>query len=235
MRFFDPYDRIAIIGRKLPHWSQAGTICFITWRTHDSIPKAVLEEWLADRDRWLVSHGILPSMPDWNARLAQLSPALIAEFHNTLSARWQDSLDACHGECVLRRPELAEIVSKSLLHFDGDRYAMLDFVVMPNHVHLLATFSDEEAMLAQCESWKHFMATQINKRLGGSGRFWQQDAFDHLVRHEAQFERLRQYIAENPSKAKLKAGEFVHYSNPHSSPHAPREVNTTTTKSSRGA
>jgi REP element-mobilizing transposase RayT len=211
MRFFDPTDHVAITQRKLPHWAQAGVVCFITWRTHDSMPKAVLAEWFADRDRWLTGHGIEPSAADWKTRLVQLSPALIAEFHATLTVRWHDSLDACHGECVLRRPELAQIVSNSLLHFDGERYEMLDFVVMPNHVHLLATFAGEAAMLAQCESWKHFTAAQVGRRLGGSGRFWQQDAFDHLVRHEAQFERLRQYIAENPMKAKLKEGEYVRY------------------------
>jgi len=226
MRFFDPNDRIAIVERRLPHWSQAGTICFVTWRTHDSIPKAVLEQWLADRDQWLRDHGIKPSAADWKMRLARLNPSLVAEFHRAFTERWQDTLDACHGECVLRRPELAEIVSSSLLHFDGDRYEMLDFVVMPNHVHLLATFPDEAAMLTRCKSWKHFTATQINRRLRSSGRFWQQDAFDHLVRHETQLGRLRQYVAENPGKAGLKPWEYVHYS----SPHAPREENKRTTR-----
>ena len=83
--------------------------------------------------------------------------------------------------CALRQTELAKIVADSLRHFDGDRYALLDFVVMPNHVHLLATFPDKASMLEQCESWKHFTATRINRRLGTKGRFWQQDAFDHLV------------------------------------------------------
>lgn len=226
MRFFDPNDRIAITERKLPHWSQAGTVCFITWRTHDSIPKTVLEQWLADRDLWLRDHGINPVAPSWKTQLARLSPTQIAEFHRAFTERWENLLDACHGECVLRRPELAEIVSRSLFHFDRDRYEMLDFVVMPNHVHLLAMFPDEAAMLAQCESWKHFTATQINRLLGASGRIWQQDAFDHLVRHQSQFERLRQYIAENPAKAGLKNGEYLHYS----SPHAPREGSQSVTK-----
>jgi REP element-mobilizing transposase RayT len=216
MRFFDPTDHVAITERKLPHWAQAGTVCFITWRTHDSMPNAVLAKWFAERDQWLRGHGIEPAATDWQRQLAQLAPALVAEFHGAFTTRWQDALDAGHGECVLRRPELAQIVARSLLHFDNDRYAMHSFVVMPNHVHLLVTFPDEAAMLAQCESWKHFTATQINRRLGRAGRFWQPDAFDHLVRHEAQFARLQQYIAENPSKAGLKAGEYVY-----SSPHAP--------------
>ena len=106
------------------------------------------------------------------------------------------------------------MVEKSLLKFDDDRYEMLDFVVMPNHVHLLATFAQEDAMLGQCDSWKHFTAWQINQQCATSGRFWQQDGFDHLVRSVDQFEHFRRYIAENPAKARLKSGQWIHYSKP---------------------
>jgi len=109
---------------------------------------------------------------------------------------------------------MPEIVAKSLHHFDGERYELTDFVIMPNHVHLLVAFPDEEALLKQCESWKHFTATQINRSLGQKGRFWQQDGFDHLVRTPEQFVRFRRYIADNPRRARLSAGEFVLYSKP---------------------
>ena len=72
-------------------------------------------------------------------------------------------------------------------------------------------------MLKQCESWKRFTSTQINRLLRRTGRFWQADAFDHLVRSEAQFDYLRSYIAENPRRANLKPNEYFHYSSqPHS-------------------
>lgn len=67
-------------------------------------------------------------------------------------------------------------------------------------------------MLTQVESWKHYMAFHLNKLLGGKGRFWQQDGFDHLVRSWKQFEYLRKYIAENPQKAGLPIGSCLHYS-----------------------
>ena len=105
-------------------------------------------------------------------------------------------------------------MADSLLHFDGDRYDLTDFVVMPNHVHVLVAFPDESSMLAQCDSWKHFTTTQINRALGRKGRFWQQDGFDHLVRSVEQFEYLRRYIAENPRRANLQLGEFRHFSKP---------------------
>jgi len=106
----------------------------------------------------------------------------------------------------------AKLVGDSLRYFDGDRYELTDFVVMPNHVHLLAAFPDEQSMLAQCESWKHFTATQIHRRLGRRGRFWQQDGFDRLVRSAEHFDYLRRYIAENPARGKLGPEEVLHYS-----------------------
>lgn len=88
---------------------------------------------------------------------------------------------------------------------------MLGFVVMPNHVHLMAVFESNEALLLQCESWKRFTGTKIQKRLGRRGRFWQQDAFDHLVRCEAQYKRLLAYMEQNPAQARLKAGSYALY------------------------
>jgi type I restriction enzyme R subunit len=214
IQVFQPAEDYTVVRRRLPHWSQAGTLCFITWRTWDSIPGHVLKTWLTRRDDWLVRHGIDPTHDDWRANPQSLDSKLRQEFRLQLSDRWNEHLDECHGTCVLRRPELAREVVDSLLHFDGDRYELTDFVVMPNHVHLLAAFPDEAAMLKQCESWKHFTATKINRALGRKGRFWQQEDFDHLVRSADQFDYLRRYIAANPDRARLKPGEFAHLSKP---------------------
>jgi REP element-mobilizing transposase RayT len=83
---------------------------------------------------------------------------------------------------------------------------------MPNHVHLLPAFPVEERMLEQFESWKHFTAREINRRMGNSGRFWQQDGFDHLVRSAEQFEHFRRYIATNGTRSKLPPTDYLHYS-----------------------
>src|SRR5262249_62033808 len=94
--------------------------------------------------------------------------------------------------------------------FDGQRYCMGDFVVMPNHVHLLAVFPTAAAMKEQCDSWLHYTAFQINRVIGERGKFWQQEPFDHLVRSLEQYEYLRTYIADNPRKAKLHPGEYYY-------------------------
>ena len=212
MQVFDPNQEFAIFERRLPHWSQAGTITFITWRIWDSMPEKVLRQWQQERDTWLLRHGIEPTAQDWKERLRQLDAKSMHECQCLLSDRWNDHLDECHGACVLRKPELAKLVADSLRHFDGDRYEITDFVVMPNHVLVLAAFPDEASLLLQCESWKRFTATKINRILVRQGRFWQTDGFDHLVRSPEQFAYLRSYLADNPKRAKLRAGEYVHYS-----------------------
>ena len=85
---------------------------------------------------------------------------------------------------------------------------MGDFIVMPNHVHLLAAFPDPESMSKRCASWMHFTAVKIHEALGVKGHFWQREPVDHLVRSVEQYEYLRKYIADNPIKAKLKPGEY---------------------------
>ncbi|MBA3484634.1 MAG: transposase [Pirellulales bacterium] len=226
IQVFDPQQGFAVVERRLPHWSQAGAIAFITWRTWDSIPAQVLESWLTERDAWLKRHGISSHLAPrdgasrgarrlhWRDQLHSLDPAVVREFQRHFSDRWNEDLDQCHGACILRQPKLAQIVADSLLHFDGQRYDLTDFVVMPNHVHVLAAFPDEESMLTQCDSWKHFASTQINRELGRRGRLWQQDDFDHLVRSSDHFDYFRRYIAENPRRANLKPGDYLHMSKP---------------------
>jgi type I restriction enzyme R subunit len=209
--FFEPDEERLVVQRQLPHWSQPGTLCFITWRTWDSLPKQVLESLNADRAAWLGRNGIEPASSDWKIRFAKLPLSVRHDYRNKISARWQTHLDGCHGVCVLRRAELAKIVADSLQHFDGERYLLTDFVIMPNHVHLLAAFPDADRLLKQCRSWKHYTAARINRTLGVRGRFWQVDDFDHLVRSPEQFDYLRKYIGDNPRRANLRPEEFIHY------------------------
>lgn len=211
---FDPKADFHVVERRLPHWSQAGAICFVTWRTYDSMPRSVVNRWYADREEWLRKHGIDPKAVDWRTQLTALGPELHDDFMRTFTTRWQHQLDHCYGACWLAQPAISEIVADSLLKFDSDRYELTDFVVMPNHVHLMAAFAHEEGMLEQCTSWKHYTATQINRRIGKSGSFWQQDGFDRLIRNEKEFEKIRRYIADNGKYAGLKPTEYRHYSKP---------------------
>ncbi|MDB5339570.1 MAG: hypothetical protein JWN70_5189 [Planctomycetaceae bacterium] len=205
---FDPKSEVLIGERLRPHWSRAGAIVFVTFRTHDSIPQSVLLRWDREKNDWMKRLG-LPQQ-NWSTLLPLLSEKDQKDFHREFNRTREDFLDTFHGKCLLRQPELAKIVSDSLLHFDGDRYRMGDFVVMPNHVHLLAAFGCPEQMREQFDSWLHYTAVQINRQIGATGSFWQQEPFDHLVRSSEQYHYLREYIFQNPGKARLRDGEYLY-------------------------
>jgi putative DNA methylase len=107
------------------------------------------------------------------------------------------------GPVFLRQHEIAQIVVDAIL--DGQdrfhRYELHAFVVMPNHVHLLVT------PLFIARQWlgplKGFTGHQANRVLSRHAPFWQQESYDHLVRDQEQFRRIRNYIENNPVKAGL--------------------------------
>lgn len=209
--FFDPKGEVTIYYRRLPHWDQPGAMCFITWRTVDSIPAEVLQRWRIERAIWLRQRHIDPQATDWRELIRALPVEARRDYHVRFTSPWMERLDECHGACLLRQPELASIVADSLLHGDGNEYEVSDFVVMPNHVHVLAQFRSEGGMKACCQNWKHYTARRINEALATAGQFWQWESFDHLVRSPEQFEYLRGYIERNPVLAVLQPGEYRHY------------------------
>jgi putative transposase len=211
LQFFDPKEEHAIAWKSLPHWAQAGTVCFITWRTADSLPAAVIGRLAEERRQLLQAFGLNPD-GDWRRELGKLPPADQARVRWILFTAWDGQLDSGAGVCALAQSELSFIVAESLLHFDGTRYELTDFVVMTNQVHLLVAFYEKDALLKQCRSWKRFIAGQINATLGRRGEFWQVEQFDHLVRCEEEFDRYRKYIADNPRKARLREGSYRLYS-----------------------
>ncbi len=214
-RFFDPSAKTDVShGPNLPHWEQLNAFYFITWRTADSIPKSALERWEAERDLWLRAHGIDPTCDDWLHVVEMLPEDSQREFHRLFATRWNALLDECHGECVLRRPEVSKIVEESLYYFDGQRYDLEAFVVMPNHVHVLVGVAGRGEMKQVCRAWKNFTAVQINRALGRHGQLWQWESFDHLVRGPASLEKFRDYILKNPVKARLREGEYRAWAKP---------------------
>lgn len=212
-RFFDPQSKIDITHRRLPHWEQPGVCYFLTFRTADSLPAEVCAEFRHLRQAWLMDHGIDSRLDDWHSLIGELPLEIQREYHRLWSREFHRLLDLGHGECHLAQPDIAAIVADALRHFDGVRYDLGDFVVMPNHVHLLVQFTGEIELKKQCFSWKHFTSRAINLALNREGHFWQGESYDHIVRSGAEFDHYRRYIAENPAKAGLRDG-FMHWVRP---------------------
>jgi putative transposase len=211
LHFFDRKQPYAVAYKKLPHWAQAGVVSFITWRTGDSLPVAAVRRIDERRSVALKQFGLDPAS-NWREHLARLPAPDRRRLQWELFTTLDDELDHNFGECVLARPELSQIVLDSLLHFDGVRYVLTDAVVMPNHVHVLVAFREEDALITQCQGWKRYTSRIIQKSLGRQGEFWQTEQFDHLVRGPEQFGRFRGYIADNPKRARLSENMYRLYS-----------------------
>jgi len=101
--------------------------------------------------------------------------------------------------CVLARPKIFHLVESVLNFFNGHRYALGEYVVMPNHVHALVQPLDDYYLEDILHSWKSFSANQINKMSGSRGRVWHQESFDYIVRSPAQLARFEEYLRKNPN------------------------------------
>ena len=95
------------------------------------------------------------------------------------------------------------MVQAALLHFDGERYWLSAWVVMPNHVHLLVTPCISWSLSRIMKDMKSFTSREANKLLGRRGQFWMEDYFDRYVRDAKHFANAIAYIENNPVKAGL--------------------------------
>ena len=204
MKPFDPHAPVRIHEMHLPHWRQDGVTYFITSRLADSMPQEKLDQWRDERATWLRARGL---------RTAEELDALPAKarnaFHRLFTAEWHTWLDAGYGACVLRLPGICEIVIAAMMEHHGERYDLDAWVMMPNHFHALVTPLAKWKLGTIVQGWKGASARVINLRLGKTGRLWQSEPYDHIVRSEEQMEHYRRYIAENPIKARLPEGEYA--------------------------
>jgi len=170
----------------------------------------MVSQWMGERKAWLLAHGIdgYPDDAGWKDEFARLPEKDRRMFQRMNARRLFDELDQCRGTCWLRSPPPREILRESIFHFDESRWRVGDFVIMPNHIHLLAVMTNGYELEDVLYSIKRFSARKINVALDRSGRLWQQESYDHIVRDQAELYRIRKYIADNPAKAGLKVGEY---------------------------
>ncbi|HMF81599.1 MAG TPA: carbamoyl-phosphate synthase large subunit, partial [Candidatus Acidoferrum sp.] len=181
----------------LPHWEQTGATYFVTFRLADSIPADVLSQWKCERAAWLKLH---PQPWDWKTA---------REYMRRFEEEREHWLDQGHGSCLLREPRAAAIVAASLNHFDRQRYLVDAYVVMPNHVHVLFKPLGKNSLADILHSWKSFTAQALNREMNRAGALWMHESFDTIVRDAEHLRVCREYIAQNPAKARLSEGGFI--------------------------
>ncbi len=196
-QYFHPYRDVDIHKNRLPHWSQGTVSVFITWRLSDSLPATKLSQWEAERRAWLRQFPY-----PWDE-------ATEHAYHERFSRQMEDWLDKGYGSCMLRDHECSAMVGSALRHFDGHRYQLQDFVVMPNHVHVLVRPMQDYRLQDVIRSWKGYSARCINQHAGRKGSLWQNDYWDRLIRNRHHEWHIRKYIQNNPQKAGLKTGDYL--------------------------
>jgi hypothetical protein len=196
---FTPFDKdrpAAISQRNLPPWRQDGCTCFVTFRLADAMPKEKVERWRAEK-------------ADHLKRLPQpVSEEALEEATALFTSKFEEETDHGFGVCLLRTAAAADEVERCLRHFDGQHYALGRYVVMPNHVHVLVRPLGEHSLSGIIQDWKSVTAHTFKKLGLSDSTVWQDESFDHIVRDGDQWERFGRYIAENPSKARLKDSEY---------------------------
>jgi REP element-mobilizing transposase RayT len=185
---------------KFPHWEEHYAIYFVTFRLAESLPQSVLRKFEFERT------NIIATAKAAGRALTSFEKTRLEEL---FSEQIEQKLDAGAGRCALANPTVADQVSETLRHFDRIRYHLYAWCVMPNHVHVLFR------LLAGCElaevlhTWKSYSAKNANRLLKRTGRFWQHEYYDHLIRSEEEFYRTVTYILDNPKKAGLHGWRWV--------------------------
>ena len=169
----------------LPHFECSEATQHVTFHLADSLPQSVL----------LRLQTELQSLP---------ADQRDAEKRKRIDA-W---IDAGHGSCVLREPGIADMTQTSLLTFDAQRYRLIAWVVMPNHVHVLFQPMNGWTVAKIVAAWKKFTARKIcdSQRDRGeapSTPVWHREYWDRYIRDQRHFAQAIEYIHLNPVKAGL--------------------------------
>ncbi len=178
----------------LPHWTRERGIYNICFRLADSLPASILQGWEAER------RSIVENAQNAGRELTDSEERRLRDLY---SDRVEKYLDAGSGECWLARPDIADLVARALAHFDGRRYELLAWCVMPNHVHVVAQPLPGFDLAGILHSWKRHIAKESNLLLRRSGEFWPPEYYDHLIRDEADLRNAIEYVYGDPDRSNL--------------------------------
>jgi REP element-mobilizing transposase RayT len=175
----------------LPHVKREGSSYFVTFRLGDSLPREALMEYKRQQAEKL---GCLAAGDSAGLEKAE------REYRRQIERHLDQGVGACH----LKQPAVADMVAEALLFFHGKQYLLDEWVVMPNHVHLVLWPMPNQSLSDILRSRKRHTARQANLILGRTGEaFWQHESYDHWIRSDEEMARIRRYIRNNPVTAGL--------------------------------
>lgn len=173
---------------------------FVTFRLIDSLPHSKL------RDLIELKQNFLSKNPQpWSNEVEIAYWKLITPFESNL-------LDNGYGDCILKNPSIRKVVADSLRYWDGSKYDLVAYVIMPNHIHVIIQLAQECRIESIMHSIKSYTSKIINKMTSHSGAIWMKEYFDRIIRSERNLNSCIKYIMDNPKY--LDNGDYEIYVNP---------------------
>ncbi len=114
---------------------------------------------------------------------------------STYFVTWRLATSQAALECEERT-----LVADTIKHFAGVRYNLLAYVVMDDHVHVLAVPLENVDLQEIVHSWKSFTTNRLQRKFGRIGVIWQREYFDRIVRDERELIEKVNYILNNPAR-----------------------------------
>ena len=175
----------------LPHTNVLDGTYSITIRLFDSLPQSVYHRYRQELEL--------------KQRLGTYDPLILWDDYQTKIEKY---LDASYRKCWLRDPRIAKLAVDGFKKYDGQRYILHAYTIIPNHAHVLFSLQNVKPLGKVIGTWKGSSSFFANKMLQRSGIFWQREYFDRIVKSQRQFEYTIRYIFMNPVKAGLCADVF---------------------------
>lgn len=164
---------------------QEDSLQAITLRLADSLPNQVVKEW---REELLASIN----SPDLE---------ISHQAQTELQLRISQYEDAGHGSCLLSKREHAKVVQDALINGHGTTYKLIDWCIMPNHVHVLIRMLDEAPLEKIIKHWKFLTAVEINRLEGLGGTLWMVAHHERLIHDPDHLHNAKADIRNNPVNA----------------------------------
>lgn len=100
---------------------------------------------------------------------------------------------------LFKRNETAELLLNTIFRKrDATEFQVHEFVIMPNHMHLLLTVDDNHSIGRAMQLIKGGFSYEMGKVGDKVKAVWQPGYYEHRVRDATEYERIRNYIHDNP-------------------------------------
>jgi putative transposase len=110
---------------------------------------------------------------------------------------WQNS-------AIFQVNKNAEILVRCMIEYrNRGAYALHEFVVMPNHLHLLLTPGDDTSLEKAMQLIKGGSSFQIHRIRESTIKIWNSGFHEATIRNSDDFEMRREYIRMNPVTRQL--------------------------------